>query len=227
MMKRITAMLIMVLLLPAVLLGATGDAGSTEGSRSSTAELEIKAYKVGADDFNQITITDAIPGSLKEIDNDGSIDITSRLEYLFGATGEKLDSTLFGDRIIFSYRVVGNTADNFEMNITFGEFTHNGQSSNLTASFMLGNTNYVFSNTGNSVSGAYTITQDKNGNEEQNMGPFSLGSTASVKWTVSGSGTTPEWIVRGAVALTIDETSYDNASYGEHTSTVTVGYVVN
>ena len=220
MMKRITAMLIMVLLLPAVLLGAT------ETGNKGT-ELEIKAYKMGGDNYGKIIITSAVPGALYEIgsiDNPegtpSSIDITSRLEQLFGNTDAV--PSVFNERVVFSYRVAGTEAGTYTIRLTFGEFSHDGSGSSINASYALGNTNYVFSRSSNTTSAeGYTIKDDS-----RTRGVIQQKNSGSASWTVS-QGCTEEWIVRGAIAMTINESSYINAAYGRHSATVQVTYEVN
>lgn len=189
-----------------------------------SATLNIKAYKVGSSNSLKIYIVSAVPGAIGELEFPETtavpaIDITNMMDTLFGDT--TVGSPNQSEHIVFSYRVYGQTGGNYTITLNFSEFMNNQVSSGLGASYSLANTNYIFNETGNSTETigdtTYQIKETSNSsNSSYSFAPTSL----SASWSVTEAP--PAWIVRGAVAMTIDEASYDSAAYGLHTATVTV-----
>ena len=226
---------VVLLLLLSMLVFATED----------TPAFMIKAYKVGVADYLKIIITDALSNSLDVAGNNGEIDISNNLKSLMGHVGgENTEMTYFGEHVIFSYRVAGNVKGTYKLTISIHPFILSSVDSNpqplhmIQAAYEIDNMTYVFSDNGESTIQNYSIANDVSASSlDRIVVPGTYSTTAQSlstdpgtfvnQWTVGesparGSLTTPEWIVRGAVAVDVGPTSYGNADPGTYRSKVIV-----
>lgn len=228
--------LMLIILIPYSLLFAEGETseGTTENTGSS-ATLNLRGYKIGKVTNPTITITDALSSSLEtsEVLQDSKIDITKNIDKFLGnaSTANKFDS----DKIVFSYRVAGNTKENYTLTITAGDFSTEYQESDgettttKTASiptvFVLANLSYTFHMQSSNTFNGYTI--QKNGDNNTSTAE---GTDLTSKFSITGGteASTPEtWVHRGAVSMTIDSTEYENSPIGEYEVMVEVELVTN
>lgn len=234
-MKKILVALLLILLIPFVELFAQDE------ERIPDATLNLRGYKIGVIESPYVVITDALSESLEIVSSpEGTntppeIDVTNHIDDLLGNTSS---SGFSSDRVVFSYRVVGNTLGSFTLTMTMDDLRLNGTGKEdtdvISTRYDLSNLSYSFHGAysneyeGNSISG----DTDSEGNTSNDLVsiPSSDDTTLSSKWTVSSTNssatTTPlAWVHRGAVAMTISssEYSYDSGhSVGRYVASVEV-----
>lgn len=109
-MKRLVVILLMVLSLIPL---------SSEAIRNTPGEFTIRGYRLNRSQQSvQLTVVDALTGSLREINDGGSLDIDG---YYTLADASVINSSTVDD-IAFSYRVVGSTTGNFTVSFTVTPF---------------------------------------------------------------------------------------------------------
>lgn len=109
-MKRLVVILLMVLSLIPL---------SSEAIRNTPGEFTIRGYRLNRSQQSvQLTVVDALTGSLREIKDGGSLDIDG---YYTPADASVINSSTVDD-IAFSYRVVGNTTGKFTVKFTVTPF---------------------------------------------------------------------------------------------------------
>ena len=201
---------------------------------SNSADLIIKAYRVGNNKVPEIEIVDALPSNegMESIGDNGTIDLTNYLKRYMGASGSGSDGSMsmFSEHVIFAYRVTGSTEGTYAIAIGFEPFSFDGTEPTendhiINASYEIGSESYTFLATGSSSYGNNSIGETGNQIDSKITleGASATGSfikTFSVD--ASDPNAVPLWIVRGSVALFIDPTTYEAAEYGTYSSTVTV-----
>lgn len=109
-MKRLVVILLMVLSLIPL---------SSEAIRNTPGEFTIRGYRLNRSQQSvQLTVVDALTGSLREIKDGGSLDIDG---YYTPADASVINSSTVDD-IAFSYRVVGSTTGNFTVSFIVTPF---------------------------------------------------------------------------------------------------------
>ena len=109
-MKRLVVILIMVLSLIPL---------SSEAIRNTPGEFTIRGYRLNRSQQSvQLTVVDALTGSLQEINNGDELDIDG---YYTLADASVINSSTVDD-IAFSYRVVGSTTGKFTVSFTVTPF---------------------------------------------------------------------------------------------------------
>ena len=195
--------------------------------------LNIKGYKIGAEDFLHIVITDALSESLDIVEEpiDGIndyIDLSRDIERFLGDA----DDSFTGDKVLFSYRVAGNTTGNFKIEMNFTPLTNaaDGQSQ-IRTKYDLGNLSYSFPDNASSTMGNYTISKTETGegnvlSARPSSGTNELRSCWSV--TPDSSSTISTWIHRGAVSMVVSNDDYrsNEKPVGEYKATVEVNLYV-
>ena len=252
-MRKMISMLIL-LLITLMMLFASDDSVSVTPSEekvSSSSTLKLRGYKVGLKAAPYVVITDAMNESLEvlstSVNEDGSIkgsdiDVTKHIDQFLGDIN---NGGFLKDRVIFSYRVVGNTLGSFTLTLTMHDFTLEGDentSDKLKTRYDLSNFSYTFTgassntyeeakieaNEGNVTEVIPSEEVDEGNNTEgNNPGLISKWSVLDKDPVVDSDGvkrTRAAWIHRGAVAMTISSNDYDNPSIprGEYRATVGV-----
>ena len=156
-------------------------------------------------------------------------------------------SSSFDSYVIFSYRVEGTVTGSYELTFEL-ENLRNQNGEFINASYQLGNFDVVFPssaaseepsdnfNSDDSIAILYNRTDVQEGAAVGSGGATQLTSEWKVGTPIYQdeklSGITPiegqscgTWIARGAVGMTIDNTGYTKASYGEYIADVTVTLV--
>lgn len=204
-----------------------------------------------------LTITNAVTERLTDSDESGStgthetgpLEITGdgdriNLSPIVGSLLGSGKAGVFSEQVIFSYRVVGYEAADLTLTMTFSplknlneELTDKNQ---ITATYELGNLSYSFPDLSSDVS-------DGEENMPETVGDYisaKNGNTALPSVTVSNTDASfstafhvvdahvdeysvPRWIHRGAVAMTIDNTTYTDAAVGEYEAFVTITLTEN
>lgn len=190
--------------------------------------FEIRAYRIDPTKYMNIEITDALPSRYSLVSNGEILDFT---EYLTKYIGQVTESeteedyiSLFSEHVIFSYRVAGNDAGTYSIQLTFNPFSDdNGQY--VSAFFEIGNISYIYSQTNNDETSAgeriyETVNSDGSENETVSVDSTNTSGTIKKTWIVEADDL--EWVARGAIGLNIDEKTYKNASNGTYSSPVTV-----
>ena len=242
-MRKMISMLIL-LLITLMMLFASDDSVSVTPSEekvSSSSTLKLRGYKVGLKAAPYVVITDAMNESLEvlstSVNEDGSIkgsdiDVTKHIDQFLGDIN---NGGFLKDRVIFSYRVVGNTLGSFTLTLTMHDFTLEGDentSDKLKTRYDLSNFSYTF--TGASSNTYQGAKIEASGDNDSVAIPSGSDNELISYWTVSDTDpvvdsdeverTRAAWIHRGAVAMTISSTDYDNPSIprGEYRATVGV-----
>lgn len=230
--------MLMVIMMAVFALSAAEVGG--ESAEKDTAELEIKGYKIAKNPENKaptLTITDAITGSLNVVNDSDKIEISEHVGTLLGNASE--GTSVFNEQVIFSYRIVGYTAGSFGIDMKFGPIARvNDQESDkedyIAASYELRNLSYSFPEYSSNI-----VSDESSINFNDSIQGIDSGiskkpvlvkaeknsiGTLSASFTVTDNENegVPRWIQRGAVAMTIDRTSYNNAAIGNYAATVEV-----
>lgn len=243
-MRKMISMLIL-LLMTLMMLFASDDSASvspSEEESSSSSTLKLRGYKVGLKADPYVVITDAMNESLEVLstseNDDGTIkgsdiDVTNHIDQFLGDIN---NGGFLKDRVIFSYRVVGNTLGSFTLTLTMNDFTlktGNDTSGTLKTRYDLSNFSYTFTGASSDTYEGAKIKADE-GNDTEAIPSSASNNTLISKWSVSddnapivdsdGERTRAAWIHRGAVAMTISSTDYDNPDIprGEYRATVGV-----
>lgn len=234
-------MLIAVLMMMALF---TVSAAGEEGTAFGEDTLVIKGYKIGKmGEGVSLTITNAVTEMIGESGehDTGPLEIAGdgdriNLSPMVGALlGGSSGAGIFREQVIFSYRVVGYEPANLKLSMTFSPLKNTDttvvENNSITATYQLGNLSYSFPDEGSDVATDQTgQTGDsiKANNESATLPSVTVADTSqsfSTSFIVADgndNGTVPRWIQRGAVAMTIDNASYDAAAVGEYEATVTV-----
>lgn len=207
--------ILLLLLIPFTILSAV-DAEDQDLEKEAT--LRISGYKIGADDYGEIVITDAITESLNVISSNGEIDITNHVYDLIGPISESDSSSanvatnssnFRSDQVVFSYRVAGNRLGNYKLTLTLKDLKHDGSSSTIETEYDLGNLSYSFLDVSSEqiTEGDSTYSIGINGTNDKVSVPSKNNDEIISNWKVAsnatGSDTSPVWIHRGAIAMTI------------------------
>ena len=250
-MRKMISMLIL-LLITLMMLFASDDSASvtpSEEKASSSSTLKLRGYKVGLKADPYVVITDAMNESLEVLstseNDDGTIkgsdiDVTNHIDQFLGDIN---NGGFLKDRVIFSYRVVGNTLGSFTLTLTMNDFeltdqeTEEGNkkiSGTLKTRYDLSNFSYTFTGASSNTYEEAKIEANE-GNDTEAIPSNQTQQTDALvsKWSVSDTNpvvadgvkrTRAAWIHRGAVAMTISSTDYDNPSIprGEYRATVGV-----
>lgn len=192
--------------------------------------LNIKAYKIGKVQTVNVVITDAISASLDTIDapvKEGdiikSVDeivVDDKVLDLLGNISSTSNSASFSsDKVIFSYRVVGNIIGTFTLGITFNSLSLDGKGIEIIGTkYDLGNLSYSFpaysSSTFSDGTGSGEISNNSTAASTGSI-TTSTGGKVSSSWEVDVSDTTvPLWIHRGAIAMTVSDADYRSEGDG-------------
>ena len=238
-MRKMISRLIL-LLITLMMLFASDDSASvspSEEESSSSSTLKLRGYKVGLKADPYVVITDAMNESLEVLstseNDDGTIkgsdiDVTNHIDQFLGDIN---NGGFLKDRVIFSYRVVGNTLGSFTLTLTMNDFTLKTEATGtLKTRYDLSNFSYTFTGASSNTYEEAKIEANE-GNDTEAIPSQQTQQTDVLvsKWTVSdtnpdGKRTRAAWIHRGAVAMTISSTDYDDPSIprGEYRATVGV-----
>lgn len=218
-------------------------------SAADSQELVIKAYKIARSDQQGITefvVTDALADfdNLDKIsDTRNEIILDRHINTYLGNGSTRLDEGAFSEQIVFSVRVAGAgsseyfeteptwwggtseklVSDKYKVTMTFSPFYYGADLSYIKASYQLGNVTGIFEETSSPDNGEESILISEtspdyvyvDGSENKDL---------SFTWSVDTErNSVSHWTVRAAVAMAIDEGSYNNCKqYGKHSATVTV-----
>ena len=216
---------------------------------ADSQELVIKAYKIARSDQQGITefvVTDALADfdNLDKIsDTRNEIILDRHINTYLGNGSTRLDEGAFSEQIVFSVRVAGAgsseyfeteptwwggtseklVSDKYKVTMTFSPFYYGADLSYIKASYQLGNVTGIFEETSSPDNGEESILISEtspdyvyvDGSENKDL---------SFTWSVDTErNSVSHWTVRAAVAMAIDEGSYNNCKqYGKHSATVTV-----
>ena len=195
---------------------------------ASKDSFTISAYKipdaVGTERI-YLFVFDSIYDSFAWGGND-DIDIADKLNSLFGDVDRPREITFNSDTMVFHVGAIGQGSGNFQMDIYFDPLSRVADETSsaevtIPAAYTLGNVRGNFENSSDTSA---------NGNKLMlgEMKPFtravSSGSkgTLSQKWNVAGSNSTDRWILRAAVAMTIDKDSFDTIPPGKYSAAVNI-----
>lgn len=158
-----------------------------------------------------------------------TINLSSVVGSLLGSSSET--NEFHNERVIFSYRIVGYEAANLTLTMTFDPFKRkDSEDMPIHAIYRLGNLSYSFpdhhsdvSDDGDRISG---VTVSGNSSVAD---VTSTADSISTSFSVidDGNNGVPRWAQRGAVAMTIENSSYQGAGVGDYTATVTVRLTEN
>lgn len=203
----------------------------------SSATFEILGYKVNPSADLAFEITDALSESLAVINSEDSIELDSHIDQLLGSLSSPASDPR--NQIIFSYRVTGrgneNSSNTYRVVFEFKPFYRYVDGSKdeanwLNASYQLVNLSYSFpdytSDSYNNQGSIGSIKKHDDTNENLTIVKNDTEATITSKWTVEGVYA-PLWIHRGAVTLTIDNSTaeggynYPSAAFGQYKAAVT------
>lgn len=216
---------------------------------SDSEELVIKAYKILRPDkrgISEFVVTDALADfdDLNKITSTGAeIILDEHINTYLGNGSTRLDEGAFSEQIVFSVRVVGagssaydssssgSGTDKYKVTMTFYPFKDEEETSAIKASYQLGNITGIFEKNSSHTSGNERIKTPDNKEPEDSIGindfVYVNGKESQDLWfeweveTTADSSST--WIVRAAVAMTVDSTSYEKCTeYGRHSAQVIV-----
>ncbi len=212
-----------------------------------STKFQIHAYKLeaenSAEQFVNLSITDAVVSDLDMINDGGTIILTDALDQLLGVVDKS--TTDYTQRAAFSYRVTGNTVGTYTLKMEFDEpfYLYNNDikdtRNRVDFRYDLGSITYSFNNyaehKGTSFEdGNATYTLESPTSGENNFGGFESDKSdikanpLVEKWTFSITGsdakemTFDSWIARGVVALTISEQDYNEVDIGTYKTNVRV-----
>lgn len=193
------------------------------------------------DDLNKITNSDV----------DTGIILDEHINTYLGNGSTRLDEGAFSEQIVFSVRVAGAgsseyfeteptwwggtseklVSEKYKVTMTFFPFYYGADLSDIKASYQLGNITGIFEKNSSHTSGNERIKTPDNKEPEDSIGindfVYVNGKESQDLWfeweveTTADSSST--WIVRAAVAMTVDSTSYEKCTeYGRHSAQVIV-----
>ena len=196
-------MILLLMLIPLSFISAADE----EVQADAPNVLNIRAYKTGPEDYLKIVITDALYESLAIIQGGEVIDLSPHLEMLLSSDIDKPQSDTFPERVVFSYRIVGNTAGTYEIALTVSPLRSDESGDMIPARYDLGNLSYVFPAAASSSYNGATISSISSSKE---IIVRTGEDTLSSRWKVeqSTSSVVPEWVHRGAVAMMVDSNVY-------------------
>lgn len=246
--KLIVLIMMIMVILP--MSAVDGDAAKRMGQD----ELRIRGYKIAEHGEGvTLTITNAVTERLTDSGDSGSsgthetgpLEITGEgdrinLSPVVGSLLGSGKAGVFSEQVIFSYRVVGYEPADLTLTMTFSplknlnkELTEKNQ---ITATYELGNLSYSFPDLSSDVSTQPETNGDtisaKNGNTTlPSVTVSNTEASFSTAFHVVDSQDdgvpVPRWIHRGAVAMTIDNTTYTDAAVGEYEAFVTITLTEN
>lgn len=219
---------------------------------SDSEELVIKAYKIARLDergISEFVVTDALADfdDLNKITNSDvntEIILDKHINTYLGNGSTRLDEGAFSEQIVFSVRVVGagssayynlssgSGTDKYKVTMTFYPFKDEEETSAIKASYQLGNITGIFEKNSSHTSGNERIKTPDNKEPDDSIGindfVYVDGEHSQDLWfewevETTAADSTSTWIVRAAVAMTIDSTSYEKCTvYGRHSAQVIV-----
>ena len=229
--------LILVLLMICVTLNAVDEEGTITGTQdnpgnmSSSPAFQIKAYRMEAEPGLNIVVTSALSNNLDRVNGQTLHIDENYIEQLMGTEGgQDTDMTVFDEHIVFSYRVEGSQSGTFTIELTFEPFyryvNSQKQSDVIYCAYEIDRDTYVFNNPSSATDYAIAETNSSSTENRIYFDEDSASSTASLSrsWSVTPSSTSavPAWSARGAIALDISPTSFEDAAYGTYRSQVTL-----
>lgn len=235
-MRRHLSILIILIAVLFCLNSAESDSSSTEvGIDHSVTQFEILGYKIDSSEELAIVITDALSESLNIIGETygdsvyDEINLDNHLADMLGnvSSGSDTDNR---NRIAFSYRVNGRgnsdrTETAYQVKFTFHPFYLDAagteQNASINASYQLTNLSYSFPDYTSDKAGDFTIQKDARTSESRVVVSANSVGELSSYWKVSGGYNSPEWIHRGAIAVTIDDSE---AAGGYNNNDIPFGY---
>lgn len=193
----------------------------SEPQKLDSDGFQIKAFKIGEEDYLKIVITDAINEYLET--NPKTIDIGAHMEKLARDTASIIN---FKDQVIFSFRVAGNRAGTYEIEISFEALKNQDTSNpekistfytltNYNIASRISNFNYAWFDNGVKLADK-TIPTDKS----VLLSDINSKESVSAKWEITTDNA--EWITRGAVAMAVSSNDYEKVDYGTFKAPVTV-----
>lgn len=225
--------LMLIIIIPYSLLFAEGETseGTTENTGSS-ATLNLRGYKIGLEKTPTITLTDALSGSL-EIVAGNDVNITDYVDKFLGSTPT---SQFDPDRVLFSYRVVGNTVPDgyYQLKITLSNLIQDVEESSssqekgvIKTSYNLANLSYSFHGvSSNNYNGDKIEKHSESNKIEAAPGEEKDYLTSNFKIVDADNNgeTFMPWVHRGAVSMTIDSADYNGTDIplGTYKATVEV-----
>ena len=157
---------------------------------------------------------------------DDDIDIADKLNSLFGDVDRPREITFNSDTMVFHVGAIGQGSGNFQMDIYFDPLSRVADETSsadvtIPAAYTLGNVRGNFENSSDTSANGNKLTL---GEMKSFTGAVSSGSvgTLSQKWNVAGSSSTDRWILRAAVAMTIDKDSFDTIPPGDYSAAVNI-----
>ena len=197
---------------------------------ASKDSFTISAYKIPDEVGTEriyLFVFDSIYDSFAWGGND-DIDITDKLNSLFGDVDRPREITFNSDTMVFHVGAIGQGSGNFQMDIGFDPLSRVADETSsakvtIPAAYTLGNVRGNFENSSDTSANGNKLTLGE-------MKPFtgavpseseSVG-TLSQKWNVAGRSRTDRWILRAAVAMTIDKDSFDTIPRGVYSAAVNI-----
>lgn len=203
-------------------------------SREDSATLVIKGYKMEVPDTGdksvKLEITSAVyDGSETSMNilpsQDGKININPKKNSLLASDSGTYND--FSSSTVFSFRAIGINPGSYWLRISFDPFYRYDSDGNrvendkINAYYQIGSLNYSFPGETTNNQSPLEFEYDKDINVITFNTSQSGMAVPEIKWSLIGS-TTFSWMVRGAVALSIFRTDYNNVDYGEYRSYITI-----
>lgn len=195
--------------------------------------LNLRGFKVGEEDYLTIAITavddrELVDSSGPSVESPDFINISNDINDLLGTVAS--NTSFDRDKIVFSYRVAGNTTGNYSISLVFTSLTNDNDVTKVIETvYNLGNLSYSFPDAASSTSSGYTIAQSAGNTNTLISLPGDSGLISYWSVTPQSSVATPMWIHRGSVAMTISSSTYSDSStpVGSYRANVEVRLVVN
>lgn len=186
----------------------------------ASTEFRIRAYRIDRTKEVEFVVIDALHSfdQLGYVNDGDELVLDEYVSGYFGDTGTA--ATSFHDNIIFSYQAAGRGDGNYTVSLSFSQFKSDAGGV-IDAGYTLGNVRYIFEESGTSTSGSGGSIESTERSEHVVLGSQSPSGSLSDSWKISSSDG-GEWIVRGSVALTLDQDDYQAAAYGRYAAPVTV-----
>ena len=197
---------------------------------ASKDSFTISAYKIPDEVGTEriyLFVFDSIYDSFAWGGND-DIDIADKLNSLFGDVDRPREITFNSDTMVFHVGAIGQGSGNFQMDIDFDPLSRvadetSSEEVTIPAAYTLGNVRGNFENSSDTSANGNKLTL---GEMKSFTGAVSSESesvgTLSQKWNVAGSNITDRWILRAAVAMTIDKDSFDTIPPGDYSAAVNI-----
>ena len=247
---------------------------------ASSDAFRISAYKIGdvkdeTDPYFALYVVDSVYDSFIG-HSGGDLDVTSKVNALFGDTQYERTTTFNADTMVFHVIAMGNHTGSYSLELSFAPLMDE-EGNFITASYTMGNARGNFSNSDYSIiddgeefgitagntytdlrnepAGLLTYPLDPTVSFTKEIGE-SGGNALKLDWIVYTSDminsirndngtpvwifddyytyefngsieTSPLWITRTAIAMTIDQEDFENKPAGEYKAAVTVRFVQN